>query len=447
MAIVKTTHALSSTLPLQRTAGNGLRLIASPCTGGLATIAIALPCGTTDETGAVPLGAALLLARMLTQGSQQFADAEALAMHLETLGGVYNAGADQDITAVVASVPVDEVEAALRALIDLTTRPRLEPGVLRVERRRLAGQFRAGAAVPASRAGDLADKLLWPESPEGRTSREMASAIPRLSRDALTALHAERFGAGGAALAIATPGDLATALDSAEAAATSWTGPKPPSGAAPPLGDGRVAAATMPADLAYLSLAAPAVRRGHPDADALNLTAVVLGGGATSRLFVEVREKRGLCYGIGCRYVAQTNTGALRIEAGVPPDRLDDAMAAILEQLQDLAIAATDEEVAKARALLLGHLAMESDRPETWARRYSRDLVQLGRVRTYTDVVAAMEAVTADDVRRLTAAYLAPAQLRFSVAGPGATRARVARIASRAQRLPGHERRIAGVGA
>jgi predicted Zn-dependent peptidase len=163
----------------------------------------------------------------------------------------------------------------------------------------------------------------------------------------------------------------------------------------------------------------------------LNLAAVVLGGGATSRLFVEVREKRGLCYGIGCRYVAQANAGALRIEAGVPADRLDDAINAILEQLQDLATAGNDEEVAKARALLLGHLAMESDRPETWARRYSRDLVQLGSIRTYDDIVAALEAVTTADVRRLTAAYLAPSLLRFSVAGPGVRRARVARFARR----------------
>jgi predicted Zn-dependent peptidase len=72
---------------------------------------------------------------------------------------------------------------------------------------------------------------------------------------------------------------------------------------------------------------------------------------------------------------------------------------------------------------------MESDRPETWARRYSRDLVQLGRVRTYADIVAALEAVTTADIRRLTAVYLAPERLRFSVAGPGVTRARVARLA------------------
>ena len=442
-----TFNAPSAIPPLQHVAGNGLRLVASACTGGLATIAIALPSGTTNETGNVPLGATLLLGRLLTQGSQQFPDAEALAMYLETLGGVYSAGTDQDVTAVMASVPVDELEAAVRALVDLTTKPRLEPSVLRVERRRLAGQFRAGAAVPASRAGDLADKLLWPDSPEGRTSREMASAIPRLNRDALLALHAERFGAGGAALAIATPSDLVAALDMTEAAVRSWTGGKPAPAPAPINGDGRVAAAAMPADLAYLSLAAPAVPRGHPDADGLNLTAVVLGGGATSRLFVEVREKRGLCYSIGCRYIAQSNAGALRIEAGVPPARLDDAVRAILEQTQDLAAAATDEEVAKARALLLGHLAMESDRPETWARRYSRDLVQLGRLRTYDDIVTAMEAVTANDVRRLTATYLGPAQLRFSVAGPGLTRARVARIAAGASRKYGIKVQATSAGA
>jgi predicted Zn-dependent peptidase len=423
------TNLSPSTMPLRRTAANGLQLVASACNGGLASIAIAVPCGTTNETGTVPLGASLLLGRLLTQGSGEFPTAERLAMYLETLGSVYSAGADQDVTAITVSTPFEDLESALRAAIDITTNPLLGKGALRVERRRLTGQFRAAAAVPASRAGDLADKLLWPDSPEGATSQEMARAMARLDRDAVAALHSDRFRAGGAALAIATPGSLDAALDTAEAAVQAWPGGRPTAAPAPAGGSQRVAAAAMKADLAYLALAAPAAPRGHPDADGLNLAAVVLGGGATSRLFVEVREKRGLCYGIGCRYAAQANAGALRIEAGVPADRLSDAIAAIVEQLEDVAAAATEEEVAKARALLLGHLAMESDRPETWPRRYSRDLVQLGRIRTYSDIVTALDAVTPADIRRLTGAYLAPEQLRFSVAGPGVTRARVARYA------------------
>jgi zinc protease len=423
------TESYLTAAPRQQTAANGLRIAASTCNGGIATIALAVPCGTTDEIEAVPLGASMLLGRLLTQGCRAFPTAEGLAMSVETLGGVYHAGADQDVTAVTVSAPVEELVAALRAAVDMATNPLLAKGPLRVERRRLAGQFRAAAHVPASRAGDLADKLLWPESPEGRTSQELARAIPRLDREAVAALHADRFRAGGAALAIATPGSLEAAVTAAQAAAELWPGGQPAAAPAPAIGSQRVAAAAMKADLAYLALAAPAAPRGHPDADGLNLVSVVLGGGATSRLFVEVREKRGLCYGIGCRYAAQANAGALRIDAGVPADRLDDAIAAILEQVQDLAAAANDEEVAKARALLLGHLAMESDRPETWARRYSRDLVQLGRVRTYADIVAALEAVTTADIRRLTAVYLAPERLRFSVAGPGVTRARVARLA------------------
>lgn len=425
-----TGHLSSAPAPEHRTAANGLQLIASPCNGGLATIAAAVPCGASYETGAVPAGTALLLGRLLTQGSQHYPTAESLAMYLETLGGAYSAGTEQDITTIITSVPVDELPAALAAVVDMAATPLFEQRALRVERRRLAGQFRAAAAVPASRAGDLADKLLWPDSPEGRTSQELARALPKVDRETVGALHQARFRSGGAAVAIATPGNLQAALDSALDATAAWPSGTPPPGPIPTVGTLRVAASAMPADLAYLSLAAPAVPRSHPDADGLNLVGVILGGGATSRLFVEVREKRGLSYSIGCRYIAHGNSGMVRIEAGVPPDRLDEAIKAILEQLEDLAANANDEELAKARALLLGHLAMESDRPETWARRYSRDLVQLGRVRTYADIVASMERVAVADVRRLTAAYLAPGSLRFSIAGPGMTRRRVERVAA-----------------
>ena len=72
---------------------------------------------------------------------------------------------------------------------------------------------------------------------------------------------------------------------------------------------------------------------------------------------------------------------------------------------------------------------MESDRPETWARRFSRDLVQLGRPRPYEHIVAALRAVDAATVRRAIANYLAPAQLRLAAAGPGLTRRALSRAA------------------
>jgi len=411
--------------PLTRTASNGLRLVASPCSGGLATIAIVLPAGTLYEVGDARPGAAHLLARLLTQGTHTFPTAEALAMHLETLGGAYSAGAEHDLTSVVVSVPATELPSALAAAIEIATQPTLAERSVRLERRRFSGQLRGAAAVPAARAGDLADKLLWPDSPEGWTSLELARAVSRLQRSDLESFHAAQFGVSGAALAIATPTPLEQALASVEAATARWPAGAPRSPVIPALGQERAAAAAMAADLAYLVLAAPAVRRGHPDSDALNLLSIVLGGGATSRLFVEVREKRGLCYGIGCRLAGHSLGGTLRIDAGVPPDHLKEAVDAIIEQIQDVAATASDQEVDKARAMLLGHLAMESDRPETWARRYSRDIVQLGRPRTFQEIVAIYQALDAARVRQVAGAYFTPDKLRLSVAGPAVTRRQV----------------------
>lgn len=403
---------------LERTAKNGLRLLATACGSGIATISLVVPCGSFHDTNDERLGASLLLSRLLTQGTPSFPTSEQLAMHLETLGGVYGAGIEADLTSVVANVPVGELAAATRAVVEMATQPVLPEKAFHQERRRLASQFRASWAVPASRTGDLMDRLLYPKSAEGRTANDLAMAIPRLTLDHLRDLHTARYRPVGSAIAIATPGSLTEALDIAEEAAAGWAGGNVGTIPPPELGSQRTATAAMMADLTYLSVAAPAVPRGHADADGLNVLAVTLGGGATSRLFLEVRERRGLCYGIGCRLNTHSLAGSLRIDAGVPTERFGEAVEAIRQQIAELAAAATDDEVAKAKSLLLGHLAMESDHPSTWARRFGRDLVQLHRIRTHQEIIASLSAVDAIQVRQLTERYMAPEALRLTAAGP-----------------------------
>jgi predicted Zn-dependent peptidase len=361
---------------------------------------------------------------MLTQGNARFPTAEQLAMHLETMGAVYGVSIEPDITSVVVSLPLTELPAALDAAIAIATTPTLPEQALRQERRRLASQFRAAWAIPASRSHDLMDRLLYPGTSEGRTAKDLAEAIPSLTAHDLQSVHDSRFRPAGAALALATPGDLTAALDLAEAAVAHWQGSAPAREPAVAGGTKRFAGASMTSDLTYLVMAAPGVPRSHPDLDGLNVMAVTLGGGATSRLFLEVRERRGLCYGIGCRLAAHSAGGVIAIDAGVPTDRLAEALGAINGQIDELAQHATEDEVAKAKALLLGHLAMESDHPATWARRFGRDLVQLNRIRTHQEVIDSISAITVADVRRLAGTYLARNRLFLTVAGPGATTSR-----------------------
>ncbi|MCL4508539.1 MAG: insulinase family protein [Chloroflexi bacterium] len=387
----------------------------------MAAISAAVPCGLRCDVDSTPLGASVLLARSLSLGSQRFRSSDTLAFAIETLGGTFGVNNDQDMCSAMVTVPADRLLAGLDALVDLLSHPLFPVAALSRERRRCREQLLASAAIPASRAGDLVDQLLWPDSPIGKSAREVARSLRTITRDDVVHLHSTTFGAQGVVVSIATPGSLEQALDASLHAVETWPTGGTPNLGGPGFGEGRCAAAAMPADLVYLAIAAPAVPRGHPDAETLNLLAVMLGGGTTSRLFVEIREKRGLCYDIGCRFVPAATTGAIVIEAGVPPDQFAPASAAIVEQCRQVTSTSAQGELDRARALLLGSLAMQSDRPETWSQRFCRDLLQLNRPRPFSELVATFRAISLEQVHSVAQRYLSPEHLRIAVAGPGVT--------------------------
>jgi predicted Zn-dependent peptidase len=184
---------------------------------------------------------------------------------------------------------------------------------------------------------------------------------------------------------------------------------------------------------AQLVVGLPALRRDHPDSWALALLNTVLGDGMSSRLFLSVREERGLAYDIGSGLVDYADAGALEVSAGVDPAALREALRAILEELarlRDDRVPA--DELDKAKRYLSGGLELRMEETRHVASWIGGQEALHDRVLTVEEALAAIDAVGADDIVRVAGDLVRDDGLRLAAVAP----ARYLRGLDRHLRLP-----------
>jgi predicted Zn-dependent peptidase len=186
-----------------------------------------------------------------------------------------------------------------------------------------------------------------------------------------------------------------------------------------PAENGRVKVHTKDSDQAHLILGAPSYPLGHPDRYALTLLATVLGGGMSSRLFTEVRERRGLGYYVFGVNHSYTDTGSLYAQAGVDIARIDDAVTTIAAELGRIADERVPaDELEKARNFARGRFVLQLESPQgTISFGLRREVLEGGAVEP-DEVLAGLEAVTAEDVQRVAQDVIGDDRLRLAVIGP-----------------------------
>jgi len=171
---------------------------------------------------------------------------------------------------------------------------------------------------------------------------------------------------------------------------------------------------------AQLSIALPALPRDHPDAWNLAVLNAVLGDGMSSRLFLTVREEKGLAYDVSSGIIEYADAGALEVSAGVDPDRLPAAIEAILVELVRLTDAPVpDEELAKAKAYLSGGLELRMDDTRHLASWIGGQEALHDRVLTLDEALEAVEAVRAEDIHRIAGVLFRDDALRMAVVAQG----------------------------
>jgi predicted Zn-dependent peptidase len=181
----------------------------------------------------------------------------------------------------------------------------------------------------------------------------------------------------------------------------------------------RVRVFTKQSDQAHLILGVPSYPLEHPDRYALQMVATILGGGMSSRLFTEVRERRGLAYYVFGTNHSYTDAGSLYSQAGVDINRIDEAVTTIASELKKIATEPVPtDELEKSRNFTKGRFVLSLESPQGLILFGLRKEILERRAPDPEEVLAGVDAVTAEDVQRVAQDVIAGERLRLAVIGP-----------------------------
>jgi predicted Zn-dependent peptidase len=368
------------------------------------------------------------------KGTAAYPSTRAISEAIEGVGGSFNAATDRESTVYWVRVPRREAQRAMDVLGELIVRPVLSTTEIDGERSVIIEEIRSYQDDPAEYAQSLFQTALFGEGPLGREICGDEAGIRALPADTIREFWQTVYRPANTVVAVAGDLEHAEAVTLADAAFGAGNGHIPGYAPAPALPAGeRVRAERRDTAQAQLVVGLPGLPRDHPDSWVLALLNAVLGDGMSSRLFLSVREERGLAYDIGSGLVDYSDAGALEVSAGVDPAGLKDALAAILAELDRLRQEPVpQDELDKARRYLAGGLELRMDETRHVASWIGGQEALHDRVLTLDEALAAIEGVTVPDVQRVAGELIRDDGLRLAAVAP----ARYLRGLERHLRLP-----------
>jgi len=399
----------------------GLRVVTTPVpTAQSVSVNVFVGAGSRGEDERT-MGLAHFLEHMMFKGTPKRPSAIAVAEAIEGAGGVLNAYTSKELTCYWNQVPYDRLETAVDVLADMLDNALIDAEEIDRERTVVQQEIRRTKDQPGAWAGELLGQAVYGDDPMGRPTAGTEETVSGLQRVDFQEWIAAWYGGANVVVSVAGNTTHAEVLGLVGRFFASRNGGSTP--ALPPL-DGaiparRVAAESRDITQANLALGLPALSRGDPERYALMILNSVLGRGMSSRLFKEVRERRGLAYSVGSGVSRHSDTGMLAISAGVSPENVNEAVRVILDELEKLTNDPVgDEELTKARDYTVGSFRLSLESTMALAQRAGESLLTLGEIEPVESVVNNLRGVNADDVIRVAQRVLRREKVALALVGP-----------------------------
>ena len=379
-----------------------------------------LDVGSRYESEALA-GASHFIEHMVFKGTKHRPTPLEIVEAIEGKGGILGASTGTETTLYWAKVAAAHLPEALDVMSDMLLHAKFEAADVEKERAIIGEEISSIKDAPEGLAQLLANQLQWPQHPLGRDVAGTRQSVAALSRGTLLDFMANHYRPGRAILGLAGQVEHKEIVAWAESNLGQWE-PGPPVEWEPapkrPPGPG-LELRYKETEQAHLSFSFAGLSRGDPDRFVLELLNVILGEGMQSRLFQQVREELGLAYSIGSFTSSMQDTGAVGVFAGVGPDRAEEAIRAILAELDRLRQESIREsELVKAVEFVRGRLALSMEDSFTVAAWYAQQRLLGPETLEPSEVVSRFEAVQASDIQRLAGTVFQMEKLNLAIVGP-----------------------------
>ncbi|WP_416882934.1 M16 family metallopeptidase [Marivita sp.] len=361
-------------------------------------------------------GIAHFLEHMAFKGTET-RSALQIAEAIEDVGGYINAYTSREVTAYYARVLRNDVGLALDVVADILRNPVFDPKEIEVERHVILQEIGQAADTPDDIIFDWLQEKAYPDQPIGRTILGETDRVSGFSKDDLATFVSEHYGPDQMILSAAGAVDHEAIVAQAEALFGDMIA-RPALIADAARFHGGESRKVKDLEQAHLALAFESPGYRDPNFYAAQVYSVALGGGMSSRLFQEIREKRGLCYTIFAQTGAYSDTGMTTIYAGTSGEEIKDLTNLTIDEMKRAADEMSPAEVARARAQMKAGLLMGLESPSSRTERLARMIQIWGEVPSLEDTVSRIDSVTTGDVRAFGEQLVRKAPVAMALYGP-----------------------------
>lgn len=401
---------------------NGLRILTQemPHTHSV-SICIFIGTGSRYEPDHLG-GASHFIEHMLFRGTEKRRTAHDISESIEGVGGIMNGGTDRETTVFWSKTASSHFLSTLDTLTDMLLYSRFDPEDLEKERQVIIEEIHMTEDLPDQKVCQLVDTLIWPDHPLGRDIAGTSSTISALTRNNLLDFKADHYRPDNTVISIAGGLSHQEMIQAVEQQLSVWDSSRPNCSYQPFTGSNarRIALEQRKIEQAHFNLAMPSLSVIDPRRYIQSLLNVILGEGMSSRLFTEIRDRLGLAYAIHSYADFLLDTGAMTVAASVAPAKLEQALIAVIDELEKAKSTITQRELDKARELSKGRMALRLEDSRHVASWLGGQEVLSGEILTPEEVFELLEKVTLTEVSELAEELFQPKNFRLAVVGPAA---------------------------
>ena len=395
---------------------NGLTVVTDPMPQ-LESVALGVwvNAGGRNETRSV-MGVSHMLEHMAFKGTEG-RSARDIAEEMESVGGFLNAYTSREQTAFHARVLRADVPLALDILADILIRPTFEQNELERERQVVLQEIGQARDTPDDIIFDHLQAAIYPNQPIGWPILGEDATVSAFTQENLRAYMQANYLAGGMTLVASGAVTHMQIVKLAEEKFSALKSGQTPAPIAARWVGGELRE-TDDLEQTHMTFAFPGLAQADPDIYAAQVYVTALGGGMSSRLFQEVREKRGLCYSIYAFAQAANDSGVIGVYTGTGEVEAGQIAPVIAGEMAALAEGATHVEIARAKAQLKSGLLMGLERPMTRAEQIAGQMFSYGRVLGVEELTARLDEVDVAAVRRFGSRLMNSVRPAIAALGP-----------------------------
>ena len=400
---------------------NGLRILTAPMDSAQSvTCAIMLAAGSRYETPDTN-GIAHFSEHMFFKGTERRPTARDISMEIDAIGGEFNAFTGKEYTGYYVKCAAESRDVALDVLVDMLRHSKFEPEEIEREKGVIIEEMNMYYDTPRDFIGGVYEELLYDDQPLGWDIIGRKETVRGAMRDTFTGYVDHWY--KPKRMVVGVGGKIGDGLHE-RIQELLGDMPSAETGEPDPVrveenGGVRVKVHTKASDQAHICMGVHSYPLTHPDRYVLQVLSTILGGGMSSRLFTEVRERRGLAYYVYGLNHSYTDAGSLYAQAGVDINRIDDAVSTIAGELRKIAEEdVPQDELDKAKSFSKGRFVLQLETSQGLIMFGLRREVLEGRTPNPEEILAELDKVTAEDVGRVAGDLIERRGLNLAVIGP-----------------------------